>query len=233
MAIRRASLIINCGYARVCIYQNSNPSRNGRNARQNIDNIERSDKFRFLFSTHPTYGIPDSYFTTTGNNRHSQFDRDCSKILDGFQSKFRTETGLSRESYLQEFSFLKWSELPTSEKTQHTLSNCIRCFELHKEHQCSFPLKPVYHPDPVIVVDQETLQRQGVKAFTTKVLSELNRVYTNETSSSFTDALLQDKSLQLQRKKQAVKKGRKKESCTERSLRRSQSVFLRMQQSPC
>ena len=129
MAIRRASLIMNCGYARVYIYENSNPSRKGRNARRNIDIKQRSDQFRSQFCT-PTYSIPDEYFTPTSKDHCSLFDRDCTKILDGFRMKFPSKKGHSRESYLDEFSFLKWSELEMSEKIKHTLSNCTQCFEV-------------------------------------------------------------------------------------------------------
>lgn len=226
MAIRRPSLIVNCGYARVCIYQNSDPSRNGRNARQNIDIEQRSDKFRSQFSTVlPTYGVPDGYFEpTAGKNHCSQFDRDCVKILDGFRSKFRSETGLSREVYHHEFSLLNWSQLPPLEQTQHTLSNCTRCFELHKEHQLSFPLKPVYQPEPVITVNHEALQQQGLTAFTSNVLSELNRVYDNEAGSSFTNALVQNKSLQLEHKKTSAEKIKEKRK---RCNREGQQIFFR------
>lgn len=201
MAIRRPSLVLNCGYARVCIYENSDPKRNGRNARQDIDIACRCEKFQSQFGTLPTYGVPQDYFTPTGKDRNFPFDRDCTKILDGFRSKFRGDMGLSRESYLLEFSVEKWYELAQSEKKQHTLSSCTRCFELHEVHQWSFPLKPVYHPEPVVRVDQAALQRQGVRAFTTNILSELNRVYSSEASSSFSDALLKDRSLRLERKK--------------------------------
>ena len=42
---------------------------------------------------------------------------------------------------------------------------------------------------------------QGVKKITTNVLSELNRVYTNEASTSFTDALVKTKSAGVEKKK--------------------------------
>lgn len=139
--IRRVSLIVNCGYARVSIYENSNPARNGRNARQTIDTTERLTEFKAQFSTHQ-YGFPDDYFEPHIKDP-SMFDRDCSKILKSFSLKFRSECGFSRETYLQTFSSLKWSHLPASEKKQHTFSNCVRCSELHMDHQLSFPLKPL------------------------------------------------------------------------------------------
>lgn len=211
--IRQPSLIVNCGYARVSIHKNSNPDRTGRNARKNIDVSNRANHFRSQFDGCPSYGIPDGYFEPTGKNNFSQFDRDCNKILDGFLQKFR-EIGHTRESYLQMFSFVKWSQLPDSEKAKHTLSNCLRCFELHKTYQLSFPMKPTYHPDPdpkpAITLNQEAFQKEGVKTFTRSVLTELNRVFESEASTSFTDALLQDKSLGLERKKTRAEKRREK-----------------------
>ena len=216
--IRYPSLMVNCGYARVCIYANSDPNRRGPNARRNIDTESRSQKFLSQFGTLPTYGIPEEYFTVTptSKNHCSQFDRHCNKILNGFQSKFNI--GLSRDSYLTSFSLAKWSDLAQSEKEQHTLSRCKRCFEQHEAHQRYFPLKPVYCPEPVatvyraepvVTVDRAALQRQGVEAFTVNIVSELNRVYSDEAGLSFIDAVVQDRSLRLERKKTSC--GSKKE----------------------
>ncbi len=45
------------------------------------------------------------------------------------------------------------------------------------------------------------MQRQGIKKFTTGVLTELNRVYEVEASTSFTDVLVRTKSSGLEKKK--------------------------------
>ena len=207
---RKASLIVNCGYARVAIYENSNPSRTGRHARHDIDFQNRAETFKTQFSTHCTYGISDDYFTPTGKDHRSPFDRDSTKILDGFSSKFRDEIGYSRESYLQNFSVQKWSALPSSEKTQHTLSNCKKCYEKHENYQLLFPLKPVYKPKAVISIDKNALHRQGVKEFTSNFFAELNNIYTSEAGSSFAEALVSDKSLKLEHKKTRAEKRREK-----------------------
>ena len=136
------------------------------------------------------YGFPEGYFEAKGKENFSQFDRDSQKILAGFKLKFRTDIGLDRSSYLSTFSLEKWSELPTVEKRRHTLSNCTRCFEMHEQQQHSFPLKPFFQPQPVVLVDQAAMQRQGIKHFTNNVLHELNRVYENETNTSFTDTIV-------------------------------------------
>ena len=67
--------------------------------------------------------------------------------------------------------------------------------------QESFPLKPFYQPKPKVIIDHEALQTLGVKRFTSGLISELNQMYEDEASTSFTDALVQSKSSGLERKK--------------------------------
>ena len=97
---RQVALLVNCGYARVCIYRNSNPQRKGKHARQTIDTLKRMTNFKEQFSD--TYHFPEGYFDVNGKDNMTQFDRDCNKILDGFKSKF--PTGANKESYLETFS---------------------------------------------------------------------------------------------------------------------------------
>ena len=52
------------------------------------------------------------------------------------------------------------------------------------------------------------MQRLGVKQFTNSVLAELNRVYEDEASTSFTDSLVRTKSSGLEKKS---KKDKRKE----------------------
>ena len=200
---RQVALVVNCGYARVCIYRNSNPDQRGQYARQSIDTTRRAINFREQFST---YCLPESYFKVSEKKNTSQFDRDCNRIIDGFKSNF--PFGTNRDSYLDTFSSSKWYELSVEERKRHSLGNCARCFELHRETQESFPLKPFYHHKPVVTIDQEALQRLGVKKFTTGLLTELNQLYQAEASTSFTDALVQTKSSGLEKKKVKKKRGR-------------------------
>ena len=72
---------------------------------------------------------------------------------------------------------------------------------------CGFPLKPLYTPKPAVVLDQDALQRQGVKKFTASVLTELNRVYEHEVGSAFTDTVMANNSSGLEKKKVRVKNG--------------------------
>ena len=103
-------------------------------------------------------------------------------------------------------------------KNKHTLGNCNRCFELKRELQTSFPLKPMYEPpNPVVSIDSEALKRQGIQKFTSNVLTELNWVYASETSTTFTDAVLKTKASGLE-KKRSKKEKRKEKRKIEREL---------------
>ena len=79
--VRRVALIVNCGYARVCIYQNYDHQHTGTSSRQTIDIAKRQADFKEQFSG--TYCFPAEYFDVKSKNM-TQFDRDCNKILDGF-----------------------------------------------------------------------------------------------------------------------------------------------------
>ena len=213
--IRHTALAVNCGYARVCIHRNSNPERGtGSHARQSIDTTKRMTNFKEQFSS--TYCFPEGYFDVKGKNKMTQFERDCNKILDSFGTKFLA--GGDKESYLNTFSHSKWHKLSVAERKQHTLANCARCFELHKDSQHSFPLKPFYHHKPIITVDQDALRRQNIKKVTTSVLTELNCVYEVETSTSFTDAVVRNKSSGLEKKKDAKDKKKDKVKVSQISI---------------
>lgn len=194
--IRRVSLIISCGFARVSIYENSNPDRTGPHARH-IDISRRATNFRGQFSI---YSFPDNYFEVRGKDKTTQFDRDCTKILDSFKLKFRAGGRGDGQKYLDTFSRARWHKLPVVERKEHSLSNCIRCFEKHFDSQRSFPLKPMFTHKPLVTVDQDSLQRQGIKKFTGNVLTELNQTYELEAGTSFTDAIAATRSSNLQKK---------------------------------
>ena len=170
------------------------------------------------FSTHPCYGIPDNYLEQFDKKNKSQFDRDCERVMGGFRSKFRADVGQNRDFYLSTFSLEKWLALPLAEKNNHTLSNCVGCYEKHKEQQHFFPLKPFYEPKPVVVLDQRALQRQGPENFTSNAVTELK-------------SLLKVKSIGLERKKNA-KERRKERRDMQKEITKKVNE-LRMLQSPC
>jgi hypothetical protein len=132
---------------------------------------------------------------------------------------------MSRDAYLSIFSSAKWSALPTREKRKHTLSKCSRCYEMHEEQQQFFPLKPSYQPEPVLTVNPVALQQQGLKTFTSNVVTELNRIYEEEESTSFTDALLKTKSLELERKKTFNEKRKEKRETQKKVIKQVNENF--------
>ena len=150
----------------------------GQKARETIDTLKRATSFKEQFSK--TYSFPENYFDVSGRYSKTQFDRDCDKILDGFKSKFLAGFRGDRQGYLDTFSVAKWYHLPVAERSKHSLSNCVRCFEQHFNRQRSFPLKPMYHHKPLVQLDQDAMQRQGTKKFTSNLLIELNQVYQDE-----------------------------------------------------
>ena len=210
-AIKYVSLQVNCGFARVSIYINSRKTNNmGCLARKGIDRERRALSFKSQFNGFPGYGIPQDYFEENPSSRLSPFDKACEKILDAFMSKWRHDLEVDRDVYLNRFSEDKWTDLTNIEKQQHTLGNCRRCFELYQIYQQCFPLKPTYQPTPAVCVDRKALQQQGTKKFTRKALSELNKIYAEETNTSFTDALIVDGSIGLERKKSKYEKKKEK-----------------------
>ena len=78
--VRRVALVVNCGYARVSIYQNSNPHRTGKSSRKDIDIAKRQMSLKEQFCSN--YCFPADYFNESSKHA-AQFDRDCNKILDG------------------------------------------------------------------------------------------------------------------------------------------------------
>lgn len=101
MPFRQTALQVNCGYARVCIYENSNPGARGQLARKTVNPQKRLDTFRSTFETYPEYGIPEEYFVSDG--KLTQLDRDSNIILDNFV-KFRKDIRVPKQSYLSKFS---------------------------------------------------------------------------------------------------------------------------------
>ena len=143
------SLIVNCGYARTTMYENSKWGSDSATPMA-INSEQRIRTFRSQFSSCTNFGIPDGYLDHKGREGLTQFDKDCDKIVKAFKSKWPTGFDIHKEQYLTKFSNAKWSELSNAKKNSHTLSNCTECHESHYAYQRAFPLKPLYQPSPVI-----------------------------------------------------------------------------------
>ena len=84
--IRMLSLEVNCGYARTTIHNNSVTCLDGRYKKQ--VKPERNLNFRTQFSTLcPNFGIPSDYFDAKFKDKTSQFEKDCDKLIQAFQTK--------------------------------------------------------------------------------------------------------------------------------------------------
>ncbi len=70
------SLTINCGFARVAIYQITTDMTSNGGRRTPVPLDARQAKFQLMFRECPNFGIPPSYFNRKA--RTSQFDRHCS-----------------------------------------------------------------------------------------------------------------------------------------------------------
>ena len=176
--IRTVSLIVNCGYARTTIYENSKRGSDSATP-LTINREQRMRTFRSQFSSCMNFGIPDGYFDPKGKEGLRQFDRDCDKVVKAFKFKWPTGFDILKEEYLTKFSNAKWSELPNAEKNRHMLGNCAKCHESHYAYQRAFPLKPLYQPSPVVQIHGGALQQQGVKKSQQKSFQRLT-MYTKK-----------------------------------------------------
>ena len=104
--IRTVSLIVNCGYARTTIYENSKRGSDSATP-VTINREQRMRTFRSQFSSCANFGIPDGYFDPKGKEGLSQFDRDCDRVVKAFKSKWPTGFNIHKEEYLTKFSNAK------------------------------------------------------------------------------------------------------------------------------
>ena len=113
------ALTVNCGYARTAIHELSS-SKRGR-SRQNIDKLERTQKFREIFDI-PTFNLTEEIFTSPNPIQHHQssFDRYCEKILDHFTKKWNPPSKCIE--YINTFAIMRWKELPENAKRGHSMS---------------------------------------------------------------------------------------------------------------
>jgi hypothetical protein len=62
----------------------------------------------------------------------------------------------------------------------------------------------------VVTIDHDALERQGLTKFASNVVSELNRVYSSEASTSFIDAMVKTRSIGIEKKKSRSEKRKEK-----------------------
>ena len=114
-------LKVNCGFARVALYNISRELTKDTpksKARTSINKAERVSLFKAQFEVCSDYGLSEEYFSRVGD-RESQFDRDASRILTAFGKKWHPAG--AREEYKYTFSKSKREQLLKYLKVKHSL----------------------------------------------------------------------------------------------------------------
>lgn len=108
--------------------------------------LSQGERFKALF-VGSQFVLGDTYFDKVGNASKSAFEHHVDKIKSAFNHGFRSVA--LKEKYTNTFSSANWEALPGTEKSQHSLSNCVACATQFEQLQESFPLKPFFRsPGP-------------------------------------------------------------------------------------
>ena len=165
-------LIFNCGFCRTAIYEclskksaktpkekdtegssttpESETTETSQSEEASGETAERSqvcaqpdvaESFRARFSG-PQFVVGDAYFVGVNTSTQSLFRRHAERVMKAFHKGFRSAA--LRGRYVQAFSSGKWEALSQSEKSCHSLSNCVACATQFEQLQSTFPLKPVF-----------------------------------------------------------------------------------------
>ena len=114
----KRSLVINCGFARVTIYDLSSISR-GQHRDTIIDKATRLDRFLKLFkhsNVLPSFmSTQDGKLTST-----TYFDVYCDHILDAI----RKHGWSGKQKYFDTFTLKKWEKMSVADRKKHTVSKC-------------------------------------------------------------------------------------------------------------
>ena len=80
------------------------------------------------------------------------------------------------------FSIANWKALTSQGEQKHTLACCQECCNEYQVLQQSFPLKPCYLEEPLIVINKQEATRTA--------LSELNDSFSGKFQSTFVDSVV-------------------------------------------
>ena len=187
------SLLINCGYARVAVFEFSAVKRG--KSRFFLNREERAEKFQKVFANCSSFARPDEYWVDTVK---SNFNRHCDYILDCFTKKWNSNS--TRVQYLETFSTKNWEAIPLEKK--------VSAF-------------PCYEPESLIEINLPSSSSNTAtikeSVATCKVMAELNKSYELSFNYSFTESLLKhcSESEGIVCKESAVVKKEKEEICNE------------------
>ena len=93
---------VNCGYARVAIWQLSEVGKGKKHNEANYDG--RNEKFQELFAPLTTYGIDSAIFEGY-EHRECTFNRYC-KSINGLFQKWKARE--AKQNYIKTFSTENW-----------------------------------------------------------------------------------------------------------------------------
>ena len=174
------SLVLNCGFARVTIYDLSNVSC-GHHRSDILDKAARLDRFLKLFK-HSNV-LPSLMSLKDGkSNSTTYFDAYCDHILDAIHKR-----GWSgKQKYFDTFTLKKWEKMSVADRKKHTVSKCYACSMQYTEIQRSFPLKPFFEAS---IVNPQLCSSKNAKFEAKVVLKELNGVFEVKRNKTFTDIL--------------------------------------------
>ena len=174
------SLLFDCGYARVAVFEFLAVKRG--KSRCSLNREERAEKFQKLFANCSSFARPDEYWVDTVK---SDFNRHCDYILDCFTKKWNSNS--TRVQYLETFSTKNWEAIPLEKKVSHSLTKCSSCAEQYLEIQRSFPAFPCYEPESLIEINLPSSSSSTSGSSNTatikesvatrKVMAELNKSY--------------------------------------------------------
>ena len=134
----KRSLVLNCGFARVAIYDLSN-TLSGHHRDDIINKAARLDRFLKLFK-HSNV-LPSLSSLKEGKSTSiTYFDVYCDHILD----TIRKRGWSGKQKYFDTFALKKWEKMSVADRKKHTVSKCYACSMQYTEIQRSFPLKPFF-----------------------------------------------------------------------------------------
>ena len=174
----KTSLQVNCGFARVGIRELSKIQQGSKRSGLDFNHIEA--QFRMHFDI-PSFQVPENLFLPD-SRKQTPFKRRCIIINDVFSKSWSSTS--HKTQYMEAFSLPKWETLPSEQKSQHTLSNCVGCYIHYGDMQNQFPLKPTYNPDSSVEVTggSEIMAAR-------RVLRDANREWEKEYGHTLTDVL--------------------------------------------
>ena len=149
-------------------------------SRTEIAHEQRRQDFLSLFSS-ATFQLPEE----DGSSTSRLFSKHCKKILDYFSNKWHPSS--KRLEYL---TTLNWKSLAVREKEKHTIASCAECYNRHKLLQQCFPGKPLFTlSERIITLPECECTISSEKYIARKVLGELNSLWEERFSHSFTSEL--------------------------------------------